>query len=284
MKSRTAEKMERIAKPVTIATLGPKGTFSHQAALTYSPKAKLLFVKTVRDVFEAVQDRKASYGIVPLENSLSGTIGQTLDWLLSFPPGICAEIVVPVQHHLVGKGTLRSIKAVFVQPQAYEQCESFFRRKLRHASPQFTGSNADSAKAVVKNDGKGYAAVVSKLALRLYSLPLIEKDIQDNANNVTRFAVIGNEHPRPTAKDRTSVAIIPKGDRPGLLFELLGYFAKRSLNLTRIESRPSKGKLGEYVFYIDFEGHQDSPIVQDLFEVIRKHFVLKVVGSYPRVY
>ncbi|MBI2576322.1 prephenate dehydratase [Candidatus Woesearchaeota archaeon] len=276
--------MERIAKPVTIATLGPEGTFSHQAALTYAPKAKLVFVKTVRDVFEAVQGRKAPYGIVPLENSLSGTIGQTLDWLLSFPLSVCAEIVVPVQHHLVGKGTLRSIKSVFVQPQAYEQCESFFRRKLRHASLQLTGSNADSATSVVKNDGEGYAAVVSKLALRLYNLPLIEKDIQDNANNVTRFVVIGSDHPKQTGRDRTSVVIIPKGDKPGLLFELLGYFAKRSFNLTRIESRPSKGKLGEYVFYIDFEGHQDSPAVQDLFELIRKHFVLKVVGSYPRVY
>ncbi len=277
-------KNKKAGNRARIATLGPEGTFSHQAALRYSPKASLLFVKTVRDVFEAVHSSKASCGIVPLENSLSGTIGQTLDWLLQFPLHIGAEIVVPVQHCLVGFGNLSSVKTVFVQPQTYEQCESFFRRRLPHAAIQLTGSNADSARAIAQNNGKGNAAVVSKLAIQLYRLPLIEKNIQDNEHNVTRFVVIGKESPQPTGKDRTSVVIIPKGDRPGLLFDLLGYFAKRSINLTKIESRPSKGNLGEYVFFIDFEGHQLGPMIPGLLKDIQQHFVLKVLGSYPRVY
>lgn len=268
-----------------IATLGPEGTFSNLAVLNYdkTAKAKIVFKRTVWDIFEAVDSGQAEKGIVPIENSVSGTIGSTLDSLMEFDLSIVDELILPIKHNLAGKGSIKDIKTVYVHPQTYSQCEKFLRKALPEAQIKETTSNAKSAMSVAKQD-KSKAAITSEIAAKIYGLNVIKDNIQDNKFNVTRFIVIGKKGPKKTGRDRTSIAIYPQADRPGLLYELLGEFAKRKINLTKIESRPSKGKLGDYVFFIDLQGHKDETNIKSTFSIIEKSFFLKVLGSYPRKY
>jgi prephenate dehydratase len=158
------------------------------------------------------------------------------------------------------------------------------RENVPGADVIHTSSNGKSAELLAKSKKKDKAAIVPKLAAEKYHLKILKEAIQDSKFNVTRFIVIGENCARKTGKDRTSIAIYPQVDRPGLLYELLGEFAKRRINLTKIESRPSKGKLGDYLFFIDMQGHEDEKRIKDSFSVIKKSFFLKVLGSYPRKY
>ena len=268
-----------------IATLGPEGTFSNLAVLNYdkTAKAKIVFKRTVWDIFEAVDSGQAEKGIVPIENSVSGTIGSTLDSLMEFDLSIVDELILPIKHSLAGKGSIKDIETVYVHPQTYSQCEKFLRKNLPNAQIKETTSNANSATSVAKQD-KSKAAITSEIAAKIYGLKVIKDNIQDNKFNVTRFIVIGKKGSKKTGRDRTSIAIYPQVDRPGLLYELLGEFAKRKINLTKIESRPSKGKLGDYVFFIDLQGHKGETNIKNTFKIIEKSFFLKVLGSYPRKY
>ena len=267
-----------------IAILGPEGTFSHEAALKYKKDADIVFEKTVWDVFESVKNRKADSGIVPVENSISGTVGLTLDALMEFELNILAEEILPVKHNLVSFGSLRDISSIYAQEQTYAQCEKFIRNNLPDAKIIETTSNGASAEILSKNKDKTRAAIVPSIAAGIYKLKILKKDIQDNKFNVTRFIVIGREEAKKTNYDRTSIAIYPQVDKPGLLYTLLGEFANRKINLTKIESRPSKGKLGDYIFFIDMQGHKDDKNIQEAFKAIEKNFFLKVLGSYPRKY
>lgn len=263
-----------------IITLGPKGTFSHQAALNYGA-TEIEFKKTVRDVFESVD---TAIGLVPIENSVSGTVGLTLDALMDFSLNIVDELILPVKHYLAGFGSLTDIKIIYSHPQSYAQCEHFLRKNFPDVEIIETSSNGKSAEMVAKLKDKTRAAIVPKIAAELYDLKILKSNIQDNRFNVTRFIVIATSEAKRTGYDRTSIAIYPQIDRPGLLYDLLGEFAKRKINLTKIESRPSKGKLGDYIFFIDFEGHKEEPLVKEALNAIEKEFFLKVLGSYPRKY
>lgn len=267
-----------------IAILGPEGTFSHEAALKYKKDAELVFEKTVRDVFESVKNSKADLGIVPVENSISGTVGLTLDALMEFELNIVAEEILPVKHNLVSFGSLKDIKSIYVHEQTYAQCEKFIRKTLPNAEIIETTSNGVSAQRLAGKKDRAKAAIVPSIAADIYKLKILKKDIQDNKFNVTRFIVIGREEAKKTNYDRTSIAIYPQADKPGLLYNLLGEFANRKINLTKIESRPSKGKLGDYIFFIDMQGHKDDKNIQEAFEAIEKNFFLKILGSYPRKY
>lgn len=267
-----------------IATLGPEGTFSHEAVLKYDKKVSILFIDTIRDVFEAVADGKAGLGIVPIENSIAGTVGQTLDYLMLFGLKIKAEELLPINHYLVGFGKIRDIKILYLHPQTYEQCELFIKKNLPKTEIIQTSSNGKSAEIVAKSKDKTKASIIPKIAADIYKLKILKKDIQDNRFNVTRFFVIGNSDNRKTGCDRTSIAVYPQVDRPGLLYEMLGQFAKRKINLTKIESRPSKGKLGDYIFYIDFEGHKSERHAAEALKRIEESFFVAVLGSYPRKY
>ncbi|MBW2979969.1 prephenate dehydratase [Candidatus Woesearchaeota archaeon] len=267
-----------------IATLGPEGTFSNEAVLKYSKKAQIVFQKTVWDVFEAVKLKNADLGVAPIESSVSGTEGLTLDALMNFDLNIVGEEILPIKHNLAAFGAPRDIKTIYAHPQTHAQCERYLRENLPDAEIIHTSSNGKSAELLAKSQKADKAAVIPKLASQKYKLNLIKEAIQDNKFNVTRFIIIGEKCPGKTGRDRTSITIYPQADRPGLLYELLGIFAKRKINLTKIESRPSKGKLGDYIFFIDLQGHKDDKNVKEAFSIIEKSFFLKVLGSYPRKY
>lgn len=267
-----------------IATLGPEGTFSHEAVLKHDKKATIMFADTIRDVFEAVAEDKANLAIVPIENSIAGTVGQTLDYLMGFRLKIKAEEILPISHNLAGFGKLGDIKILYLHPQTYEQCELFIKKNMPKAEIIQTSSNGKSAEIIAKSKNKTKASIIPKIAINIYKLRILKKDVQDNRFNITRFFVIGKEDNKKTDSDRTSIAIYPQIDRPGLLYNILGQFAKRKINLTKIESRPSKGKLGDYIFYIDFEGHKSEKNVAEALKKIEETAFLTVLGSYPRKY
>jgi len=267
-----------------IATLGPKGTFSHEALLKRNKKAEIIFKNTVWDIFESVEANEVDEGIVPLENSVSGTVGLTLDALMEFDLSIIAEIILPIKHNLVGHDGVKDIKTLYVHPATYEQCEKFIRKTLPNVKIIQTSSNAASAEIITQKKDKTKAAIVPKEAIEIYKLKAIKKDIQDNKFNVTRFVVINKREAKKTSRDRISIAIYPQVDKPGLLYNLLGEFAKRNINLTKIESRPSKGKLGDYIFFIDMQGSKEDKKIREAFKVIEEDFFLKILGSYPREY
>lgn len=267
-----------------IATLGPEGTFSHEAAVMYSRNATILFAGTIRDVFELVSHGKADVGIVPVENSIAGTIGQTLDLLMEFKLNIKAEDILPISHNLVGFGNINDIKILYLHPQTYEQCEIFIRKNFPKAEILQTSSNGKSAEMVAKAKDKSKASIIPKIAAGIYKLKVLKKDVQDSRFNVTRFFAVAGSDGKKTGYDRTSIAIYPQVDRPGLLHDILGEFAKRKINLTKIESRPSKGKLGDYIFFIDFQGHKSEKNVAEAIKGTKKYAFVAVLGSYPRKY
>jgi prephenate dehydratase len=285
-----------------IATLGPKGTFSHEAVLkrnklldsknpkglgnskNFQSKAEIIFKNTVWDIFEAIDNNEADEGIVPIENSVSGTIGLTMDSLMEFDLNIIAEIILPIKHNLVGHDGVKSIETLYVHPATYDQCEKFIRKNLPNVKIIHTSSNAASAKIIQQKEDKTKAAIVPKEAIEIYKLKIIKKDIQDNKFNVTRFVVISKTEAKKTSTDRTSIAIYPQADKPGLLYSLIGEFAKRNINLTKIESRPSKGKIGDYIFFIDLHGNKQDEKIKEAFKKIEENFFLKILGSYPKEY
>ena len=267
-----------------IATLGPKGTFSHEAVLKRDKNAELLFKNTVWDVFEAVAANEVDEGVVPIENSVSGTIGLTLDALMEFDLNIIAEIILPIKHNLVGYDGVKEIKTLYVHPSTYEQCEKFIRKTIPEAKIIQTSSNAASAEIIAEKKDQTKAAIVPLEAVEIYKLKVIKKNVQDNKFNITKFIVISKKEPQKTSSERTSIAIYPQADKPGLLYSLLGEFAKRGINLTKIESRPSKGKLGDYIFFIDLQGNKEDAKIKEAFAKIEEDFFLKVLGSYHREY
>jgi prephenate dehydratase len=267
-----------------VAVLGPKGSFSNEAALKYDKDAELVFKKTIWYVFDAIKNLEADIGIVPIENSVSGPVSSTLDSLMEFDFNIIAELLLPIKHNLAGIGKVDQIRKIYAHPQTLSQCEKFIRKYFPNADISRTSSNSKSAETVSRKNDPTRAAIIPNAAAKIYSLDIIKKNIQDSSHNVTRFIVISRGKAKKTGKDRTSVTIYPQSDKPGLLYSLLGEFANNKINLTKIESRPSKGKLGDYVFYIDFEGHEEDESVKESFEKIKKVAYLRILGSYPRVY
>ena len=267
-----------------LATLGPPGTFSHEAALRLDPKAEIVFQRTIRDVFEYTAGDPGYSGLVPLENSVSGSVGETLDALTDSELQIEKELIHPVIQHLAGISGSQQIITILAHPQSYAQCEKYIRGNYPDAEIIQTSSNGKSAEMLQESRRKDWAAIVPELAVKLYKLKMIHQGIQDNRYNVTRFVQISHNPTSSTGYDRTSLAIYPQVDYPGLLHEMLGHFSSRGVNLSKIESRPSKGRLGDYIFFIDVQGHQKDERVAEALEVLKKMAFIKVLGSYPRQY
>ncbi len=260
-----------------ISVLGPAGTFSHEAGLACCKDAQFLFENTIYDVFGALSCGKSDAAVVPLENSVSGRVDETLDALLEFDLKISRVISLNVDHNLVGRDK-KSIKRLYVQPQAHAQCREYVRKNFGGVEVVHTSSNAVSAR---RAKGVSEGAIVSRLAAQIYKKNIIEKSVQDRGQNVTLFAVLGKEYGRRTGSDRTFI-VFDCVDRPGILYEVLGLFAKRNINLSRIESQPNKRKIGEYIFYLEFGGHaEDEMTVEVLKEVKNRAVFLKVLGAYP---
>ena len=269
-----------------VAYLGPPGTFSEEAVarcdlVTGHERRDF---PSIPDVFDALARGDADHALLPIENSLEGTIGATLDLLVQRPGfRIRAEVLLPVrQNLLVNPGaTLASIRKVLSHPQPLGQCAGWLRANLPGVPLEATLSTADAARqAMGKPD---LAAIGARASAARYGLEILEEDIQDGDENVTRFVLLGREDGKPTGRDRTSIAFTLDRDRPGGLYEVIGEFARRQINLSKIESRPNKRALGHYVFYIDFEGHRAEPkCAEALAGVLERVHALHLLGSYAR--
>lgn len=268
----------------TIGFLGPLGTYSEEAALLYDPSADRPY-PTITAVGEAVTSGEIEVGIVPIENSLAGSVIFTLDLLVSQPDlFIRGEIDLPIEHYLLAKpGTdPAGIKVIYSHPQALSQCRAYLEKNFPQAEQMASLSTVLSVSDVINSEVPA-AAISPRRASELYEVEIIDRGIQDVATNVTRFAVIGLADHAPTGRDKTSMAFAFEEDLPGLLYQVLGEFGRRNINLFKIESRPTKQSLGEYIFLLDCAGHrEESPMKEALAALSEPISMLRVLGSYPR--
>jgi chorismate mutase/prephenate dehydratase len=266
-----------------VAYLGPEATFTHMAVThQFGLSARAEPVGTIAGVFAEVEQGRADFGVVPVENSTEGAVLHTLDTFLDSSLNISAEIILDItQCLLVRPGLeLSHVQRVYSHPQALGQCRKWLAANLPHAALVETPSTAEAAR-VAREDANG-AAIASELAGRLHDLLVVAEAIQDLADNATRFLVIGREQARPTGKDRTSVLVLVK-DGPGALLRLLQPFSDEGVNLTKIESRPSRRRPWESAFFVDMEGHTEDPAVaRALATLVQRAETCKVLGSYPR--
>ena len=270
-----------------IAYLGPPGTFSEEAVgrCELAGGDEPLPCASFPDAWDAVLAGKADAALLPVENSIEGAIGTTLD-LLVHRSGlmILRELLLPVQQQLLAAPgtTLSQVTRVLSHPQPLGQCARFLRERLPGARLEATHSTADAARQVSEGLAGG-AAIGSRAAAGRYGLSIIAEGIQDSDENTTRFLLVARQDAPPTGRDRTSIAFTMDRDRPGGLYEVMGEFASRGINLSKIESRPMKQALGHYVFFVDFEGHRlDAPSAAALESVRRRVHQFHLLGSYPR--
>lgn len=268
-----------------LAFLGPPGTFSEEAALRYDSEAKLLPFFSISAVAAAVDSGMAEEGVVGIENSLEGSVTETLDILISNPRlHIRNELVLPVDHLLLAKpGTVApEIKVVYSHPQALAQCRGFIERCFPRAALEATLSTSAAVEEAVGREDA--AAIGNRRAAELYGAEVLAEGIQDRSPNLTRFVILAREDHPPTGDDKTSIAFtFAVEDRPGLLVSALQEFSDRGINLSKIESRPSKERLGVYIFLADLGGHRtEQPLAESLERVREKCSFFRVLGSYPR--
>lgn len=267
-----------------IAYLGPVGTWTHQAAIkkfghsvSYSPQPNFA------DVFDQVTRRTADYGVVPIENSTEGAVSHTLDLFVDSPLHICSQILLRIENCLMAAIPRSEIRTLYSHPQVFGQCRSWIHKNFPHADLVEVSSTTKAAQIAQEQAKQGAAALGGPLAAEIYGLNLLESNIQDRATNTTRFLVIGEKTCPPTGHDRTSV-LFAIHDRPGSLVKALQAFDNFHINLSKIESRPSKRKDWEYVFYVDLAGHCEEPQVADALAELHQHCsMIKLLGSYPDV-
>jgi len=269
-----------LQKTMRIAYLGPEGTFTHQAAIRrFGSSLRYFPHRTITDVFAEVSKNRADYGVVPIENSTEGVVSHTLDMFVDSDLKIVSQIVLRVQHCLLSNSRRSQIKKLFAHPQALAQCRAWVQNNLPRVEIIETSSNARSAELTAKQ--KNSAAIAGQLAAEKYRLPALESDIQDNAANATRFLVLGRQSSPPTGHDRTSL-MISLVDKVGALHRALAAFRRFRINMTKIESRPSKRKAWEYFFFIDCDGHaSDRKVARAIAELEQQCSFVKVLGSYP---
>lgn len=262
--------------------LGPPGTFSYKAAEKVSQETKPY--QNLEDIVESVEKREITWGVLPLENSLEGAVTETMDLLLEIQNSlIIKEIILPIRYILLAKQNqdINDIETVISHSQALAQCRELFR-EYPHLKTEATTSTAGAANEI--NNKDRYAALSPASSCKNYELNILWEGPKRQYNNETRFVVLGHNPPQPSGNDRTSIAFGIQ-DSPGTLYKALEVFSELEINLTRIESRPSKKKLGEYVFYVDFEGHKDEDRAsKGLKEVEYNANFLKILGSYQKDY
>lgn len=264
-----------------VAFQGERGAYSEIAALKYFKDVELIPCKTLADVFDLVK-KDADYAIIPVENSLEGSVNEAYDLLLTTDLYIIGEVYVRIVHCLISyeDNDIDDIKKVYSHPQALGQCRGFINAYKFESIPYY--DTAGSAKMLANNCIKDAAAIASKRAAEIYNMKIIAESIEDDKNNYTRFLVLGKEQAEPTGNDKTMIIFSTK-HIPRALYEALGEFATRDINLTMIISRPIKGRPWEYNFNLDFEGHITDPKIRECLEGLkRKTSFLKVLGSYPK--
>ena len=269
-----------LEKSLTVAYLGPEATFTHQAAIRrFGSSLRYSAQKTIADVFTDVSKNRADYGVVPVENSTEGVVTHTLDMFVDSDLKIVAQIILPVQHCLLSHWKRPQIKKLYAHPQSLGQCRGWVQTNLPRAEIIETSSNARSAEFAAKEKESG--AIAGVLAAEKYKVPIVEYDIQDNAANATRFLVLGRQCSPPTGNDRTSL-MFSIADRVGALYRSLAPFRRYRINMTKIESRPSKRKAWEYFFFVDCDGHMNESKVAKAITLLGEQCsYVKVLGSYP---
>ncbi len=269
-------------KPLEVAYLGPEGSFTQTATLKqFGGSVKLKPLSTIADVFHAVETNNASYGIVPVENSTEGMVSHTLDRFITTSLKINGEVAIPIHHNLLSNASsVNDIKTVYAHPQALGQCRKWLADNLASCELIPTNSNSEAAKKVM-NDPQS-AAIAADQAALLYELSILARNIEDEVNNTTRFLVIGNQDVGPSGVDKTTLLISTK-NKPGALQSLLKPLADSEISMTRIESRPAKTGMWEYVFFVDIDGHcQDSLVADALTLLEQESSMCRVLGSYPK--
>jgi chorismate mutase/prephenate dehydratase len=271
-------------EPLKVAFLGPEGTFTQTAVLThFGHSVRALPLASIDEVFHEVEAGSADFGVVPIENSSEGTVNHTLDRFLSSPLKICGEVELRIRQHLMGSmNALGRIVRVCSHPQSLAQCREWLEEHLPGIEQVPVSSNAEGARRA--RDEKGTAAIAGDTAAEVYGLKVLAAEIEDRADNTTRFLVLGPKLFAPSGEDRTTLLVsVLHTDAPGALYRLLEPLAKHRVSLTRIESRPSRRRKWDYVFFIDFEGHvEDQHIAKALAALKKRASLFRVLGSYPR--
>ncbi len=270
-----------LQRSLRVAYLGPQATFSHQAAMQHFGSACDFAPQvTIIDVFEEVERGHSQVGVVPVENSSEGGVSVTLDQFMTSPLKVCGEVYTQVSHMLLSQAeSLDKVEKVYGHPQALNQCRRWLRRNLPGAPLQETSSTAAAARMVAEDPAA--AAVGGELAASHYGVKVLARAIQDIPRNLTRFFVLGNQDCPPTGSDKTSLIFVA-AHQPGALFRALSHFASRGINMTRIESRPVKGRVWEYAFFLDCEGHRENANVAEALEALKGDVdQIKILGSYP---
>nr|WP_101123140.1 prephenate dehydratase [Neisseria meningitidis] len=273
-----------VERPLTIAYLGPQGTFTQQAAIKhFGHAAHTMACPTIDNCFKQVETRQADYLVAPVENSTEGSVGRTLDLLAVTALQACGEVVLRIHHNLLRKnnGSTEGIAKVFSHAQALAQCNDWLGRHLPNAERIAVSSNAEAARLVAESDDGTVAAIAGRTAAEIYGLDMVAECIEDEPNNTTRFLVMGHHETSASGSDKTSLAVSAP-NRAGAVASLLQPLTESGISMTKFESRPSKSVLWEYLFFIDIEGHRRDAQIQTALERLgeRASFV-KVIGSYP---
>ncbi|RMH31424.1 MAG: prephenate dehydratase [Nitrospirae bacterium] len=265
----------------TVAYLGPPATFTHLAALQkFGESAEFIPVNSIKDVFDEVERGRAKFGVVPIENSTEGVVSHTLDLFVDSPLLIYGEVMLEIAHHLLSKADrIEDIKVVYSHPHAIAQCRNWLEANVPCVRVAEEPSTARAAERCVEDPTAG--AIASELAAELYGLKVLRSRIEDHVHNFTRFLVLSQRPAERTGQDKTSIIVSAK-DRVGALYDLIRPFSSHGINMTKIESRPTRKKVWEYLFFMDLEGHQeDDRLKKALEEVKSRCLFLKILGSYP---
>lgn len=263
-----------------IAYLGPEATFTHLAALKkFGSQVEYIPCNSITDIFRDVEAERSDYGVVPIENSTEGIVSHTLDMFIDSELKICSEVLLEVSHNLLGRCKISKIQKVYSNPQVFGQCRAWLENNLSDVELLEVSTTSKAAELASKE--RFSCAIASSIAAQKYKLNILAKGIEDSSQNVTRFLVIGERIPEPTGRDKSSIMFSVK-DKIGALHDMLSPFKKNRINLTKIESRPSKLKAWEYYFFVDMEGHcKDRKVKHALTELEKGCTYLKILGSYP---
>jgi chorismate mutase / prephenate dehydratase len=271
-----------LEKPLQVAFLGPEGTFTQQAAFKhFGHFVHAIPAAAIDDIFRMVENNHCQFGVVPVENSTEGVIANTLDRFAISPLQICGEVEIRIHHNLMGNiRKLEEINEIFSHQQSLAQCRKWLEKYLPGTKQTAVSSNAEAAKLVAEKPDA--AAIAGVVAADLYGLHILEKNIEDQVDNTTRFLIIGDQAAASTGNDKTSL-LVSTGNQPGALHKILEPFARFGISMSRIESRPSRQGIWEYFFFIDINGHRDDEIVVKALNVLQENVkMLKILGSYPK--
>ncbi len=271
------------AQGVEVAFQGEAGAYAEEAAFRFfGPSILIRPYENLEDVFKVVETKAVQFGVVPIENSLEGSISRVYDLLLESNLQVCGEIELRIMHCLIATpgASLDTIRKVYSHPQALAQSRNFLKHLNCELVPTY--NTAASVRMVKERDKSDSAAIASARAAEIYGMKIIAQEIEDNPNNFTRFFILAKEDSPPSGNDKTSIVFSTK-DKSGALYQSLGEFASRNINLTKLESRPTRHKPWEYNFYLDFEGHRQNQAARDALESLEKASIfVKVLGSYPK--